>query len=59
MLSSIGSSCSGAEAIAVASLQQDDSGNYHIYFRYGGRQFHKSLKTADQQTAEATKGASN
>jgi integrase len=33
-----------------------EGGTYHIYFRYGGRQFHKSLKTPDEKAANAWKG---
>jgi integrase len=40
----------------MASLSRDQSGNYHIHFRYGDRQYHKSLKTADEKTAVGTKG---
>jgi integrase len=40
----------------LSSLSTDPSGNYHVHFRYGGRQFHKSLKTDDEKTAEAMRG---
>jgi hypothetical protein len=40
----------------VASLNLDPaSGRYRILFRFGGRQFQKSLKTTDQEEAEAAK----
>jgi hypothetical protein len=40
----------------VSSLSRDKSGNYHVHFRFGGRQHHKSLKTSDLKTAEGMKG---
>jgi integrase len=40
----------------MASLTRDKSGNLHIHFRCGGRQFHKSLKTDREDEAEALKG---
>lgn len=42
----------------MAGLTKDDkSGMYRIHFRYGGKQFQKSLKTTDEREAEARKGA--
>jgi hypothetical protein len=40
----------------MASLTKDKSGSFHIHFRFGGRQFHKSLKTDDEKIAESMKG---
>lgn len=37
----------------MASLQTDPSGNYHIKFRFGGRQFRRSLRTKMRRKAEA------
>jgi hypothetical protein len=37
----------------MAALSCDPkTGIYHIYFRFGGRQFHKSLKTDSERKAE-------
>ena len=40
----------------MASLRQDKSGNYHILFRFGDRQFGRSLKTKERCHAESMKG---
>jgi integrase len=40
----------------VSSLSQDQSGNFHVHFRFSGKQFHKSLKTKDEKTAAAMRG---
>jgi integrase len=41
----------------VASIKQDpESGNYRIYFRYGGKQHQKSLKTKDETEASELQG---
>jgi integrase len=41
----------------LASLSQDPkSKNFRIHFRYGGKQFQKSLKTTDNVEAEAAEG---
>ena len=40
----------------MASLTKDKSGNHHIHFRFSGRQYHKSLKTEDEKTAQSTMG---
>ena len=37
----------------MASLQTDPSGNYHVKFRFGGRQFRRSLRTKMKRKAEA------
>jgi integrase len=37
---------------AMAWLQRDPSGNYHISFRFGGRKFKRSLRTKDEPQAE-------
>src|SRR5688500_3900007 len=42
----------------MASLTRDpNSGIYRVHFRYGGKQYQKSLKTADGGEAEALKGS--
>src|SRR5437879_6372870 len=42
----------------VAALSQDPkSKTYRILFWFGGKQYHKSLKTTDQREAEAKKGS--
>jgi hypothetical protein len=42
---------------AMAGLHKDPaSGFYRIQFRYGGRQFNKSLKTKDEREAESIRG---
>ncbi|MHC4404827.1 MAG: tyrosine-type recombinase/integrase [Planctomycetota bacterium] len=40
----------------MASLDQHKSGTFRIRFRYGGRQFFRSLDTDDPATAQALKG---
>src|SRR5262249_32616239 len=41
----------------MASINQDPKSKiFRILFWYGGKQFHKSLKTADRKEAEAVKG---
>jgi integrase len=41
----------------MASIKKDPiSGNYRIHFRYGGKQFQKSLKTCDEVEAKALLG---
>jgi integrase len=41
----------------MASLSRDPtSGNYRIHFRFGGRQYQKSLKTDSEKDANALKG---
>mgnify|MGYP002637339548 FL=1 len=37
----------------MASLQNDPSGNYHVKFRFGGRQYRRSLRTKLRRKAEA------
>ncbi len=37
----------------MASVQQDPSGNFHIKFRYAGKQYRRSLKTIHRRTAES------
>ncbi|MDB4614552.1 site-specific integrase [bacterium] len=37
----------------MASLQLDPSGNFHVKFRFGGKQFRRSLKTKFRRKAEA------
>ncbi|APZ94899.1 hypothetical protein [Fuerstiella marisgermanici] len=37
----------------MASLQTDPSGNYHVKFRLGGRQYRRSLRTKLRRKAEA------
>jgi hypothetical protein len=44
-------------SIIMASLSQDAvSKTYRIHFRYGGKQFQKSLKTSHRRDAEARRG---
>ena len=38
----------------MASIQQDPSGNFHIAFRFGGKRYKRSLKTAIERKALAT-----
>jgi integrase len=41
----------------MASLSKDaGSGNFHIHFRFGGKLFHKSLKTKDETKAKSWAG---
>ncbi len=41
----------------MASLRQDSrNGRYHVLFRYGGRQFRRSLNTTQQREAKAIRG---
>jgi integrase len=37
----------------MAHLSQDPSGNYHVRFNYGGKEFRRSLKTKDASIAES------
>ena len=37
----------------MASVNRDPSGNFHVRFWFGGRQFRRSLKTKHQRKAEA------
>jgi hypothetical protein len=47
---------SAHERETLASLRQDKSGNYHVLFRFGSRQFGRSLKTTERSHAESMKG---
>ena len=38
----------------MASLQIDPSGNYHVKFRFAGKQYRRSLHTKMRRTAEAS-----
>lgn len=38
----------------MASLQIDPSGNYHVKFRFAGKQYRRSLRTKMRRTAEAS-----
>ena len=40
----------------MSSLIYERSGNISLSFRYGGRQFHKSLGTKEEEEANAIKG---
>lgn len=54
MLASVGR---GYEGFIVATISRDPaSKKYRIHFRFGGQQFHKSLKTTDETQAKAALG---